>query len=157
MKTASISEIKQELTNASSKELLELCLRVIKYKKENKELLTYLLFEAHDLPSYIENIKKEMDENFLQINQSNLYLAKKSLRKILKATNKYIKYTASKEGETELLIYFCNKIKTSGIKINRSIALSNLYNNQIKKVTAVVETLHEDLQHDFTKEIDKLR
>lgn len=157
MKTASISEIKQELTNASSKELLELCLRVIKYKKENKELLTYLLFEAHDLPSYIENIKKEMDENFLQINQSNLYLAKKSLRKILKTTNKYIKYTASKEGETELLIYFCNKIKTSGIKINRSIALSNLYNNQIKKVAAVVETLHEDLQHDFTKEIDKLR
>ena len=157
MKTASISEIKQELTNASSKELLELCLRVIKYKKENKELLTYLLFEAHDLPSYIENIKKEMDENFIQINQSNLYLAKKSLRKILKATNKYIKYTASKEGETELLIYFCNKIKTSGIKINSSIALSNLYNNQIKKVTAVVETLHEDLQHDFTKEIDKLR
>ena len=157
MKTASISEIKQELTNASSKELLELCLRVIKYKKENKELLTYLLFEAHDLPSYIENIKKEMDENFIQINQSNLYLAKKSLRKILKATNKYIKYTASKEGETELLIYFCNKIKTSGIKINRSIAISNLYNNQIKKVTAVVETLHEDLQHDFTKEIDKLR
>lgn len=157
MKTASISEIKQELTNASSKELLELCLRVIKYKKENKELLTYLLFEAHDLPSYIENIKKEMDENFIQINQSNLYLAKKSLRKILKATNKYIKYTASKEGETELLIYFCNKIKTSGIKINRSIALSNLYNNQIKKVAAVVETLHEDLQHDFTKEIDKLR
>ncbi len=157
MKTASISEIKQELTNASSKELLELCLRVIKYKKENKELLTYLLFEAHDLPSYIENIKKEMDENFLQINQSNLYLAKKSLRKILKTTNKYIKYTASKEGETELLIYFCNKIKTSGIKINRSIALSNLYNNQIKKVTAIVETLHEDLLHDFTKEIDKLR
>lgn len=157
MKTASISEIKQELTNASSKELLELCLRVIKYKKENKELLTYLLFEAHDLPSYIENIKKEMDENFIQINQSNLYLAKKSLRKILKTTNKYIKYTASKEGETELLIYFCNKIKTSGIKINRSIALSNLYNNQIKKVAAVVETLHEDLQHDFTKEIDKLR
>jgi hypothetical protein len=156
LKTASISEIKQELTNASSKELLELCLRVIKYKKENKELLTFLLFEAHDLPSYIENIKKEMDEQFALINQSTLYLAKKSLRKILKTTNKYIKYTASKEAEVELLIYFCNKIKTSGIRIKKSVALTNLYNNQIKKLKAVIETLHEDLQHDYTREIEQL-
>lgn len=156
MKTASISEIKQELTNASSKELLELCMRVIKYKKENKELLTFLLFEAHDLPLYVENIKKEMDEQFALINQSTLYLAKKSLRKILKNTNKYIKYTASKEAEVELLIYFCTKIKSSGIRIKKSVALTNLYNNQVKKIKSVIETLHEDLQHDYNKEIEQL-
>ncbi|MDB5198657.1 MAG: hypothetical protein JWO92_620 [Chitinophagaceae bacterium] len=156
MKSASISEIKQELANASPKELLDLCLRVIKYKKENKELLSYLLFEAHDLPSYIENIKKEIDDQFLEINQSNLYFAKKSLRKILKITNKYIKYTTSKEAEVELLIYFCNKIKKSGIRINKSTALTNLYNNQLKKIRAVVESLHEDLQHDYNKEIEQL-
>lgn len=156
LKAASISEIKQELTNASQKELLELCLRLVKYKKENKELLTYLLFEAHDLAAYIENIKNEIDEQLIQINHSNLYFVKKSLRKILKTTNRYIKYTASKEAETELLIYFCNKIKTSGIKINKSLALTNLYNNQIKKIRAVVETLHEDLQHDFNKHIEQL-
>ena len=156
MKTASISEIKQELTNTSQKELLELCLRVIKYKKENKELLTYLLFEAHDQPSYVQNIKTEMDEQFTQINQSNLYFAKKSLRKILKTTNKYIKYTASKETEVELLIYFCTKIKDSGIRINKSVALTNLYNNQVKKIKAVIETLHEDLQHDYNREIEEL-
>lgn len=156
MKTASVSEIKNELTNASQEELLELCLRIIKYKKENKELLSYVLFEAHDLHSYIENIKKEMDEQFMQINQSNLYLAKKGLRKILKTTNKYIKYTTSKEAEVELLIYFCRKIKASGIRINKSISLSNLYNNQIKKLKGVIETLHEDLQHDYNKEIELL-
>lgn len=156
MKTASISEIKQELGNTSQKELLELCLRVIKYKKENKELLTFLLFEAHDLPSYVENIKKEMDDQFTQINHSNLYFAKKSLRKILKTTNKYIKYTASKEAEIDLLIYFCNKIKTSGIKINKSTALTNLLNNQIKKIEVKILLLHEDLQYDYKKQIDHL-
>jgi len=135
---------------------LELCLKVIKYKKDNKELINYLLFEAHDLSTYIENIKKEIDEQFLEINFSNLYFVKKSLRKILKITNKYIKYTASKEAEVELLIYFCEKIKLSGVKINKSAALANLYNNQIKKIKAVVETLHEDLQHDHNKVIEKL-
>lgn len=156
MKTSSVSEIKQELTNASQKELLDICLRVIKYKKDNKELVSFLLFEANDLQSYIENIKMEIEEQFLQINQSNLYFAKKSLRKILKIANRYIKYTQSKESEAELLIYFCNQIKTSGIRINKSTALTNLYNNQIKKIRLVVETLHEDLQHDFNKQIEKL-
>ncbi len=156
LKTASISEIKQELTNASPQELLEVCLRVIKYKKENKELLSFLLFEAHDLPAYLESIKKEMDEQFQQINRSNLYFAKKSLRKILRTTNKFIKYTTSKEAEVELLIYYCSKIKASTLQINKSAALTNLYNNQLKKIKGVVETLHEDLQHDFNKVIELL-
>ncbi|MEJ7822526.1 MAG: hypothetical protein WKF85_09410 [Chitinophagaceae bacterium] len=156
MKTASLNEIKQELSNIPQEELLELCLRLIKFKKENKELIGYLLFEANDLNSYIHNVKLEIDENFQAINQSNLYFAKKSLRKILKITNKYIKYTTSKDAEVELLIYYCHKIKTSGIEVNRSAALINLYNNQIKKIRGVIETLHEDLQHDYNKEIDKL-
>jgi len=156
MKSASISAIKHELINSSPKELLELCLRLIKYKKENKELLNYLLFEANDLHSYIESIKKEIDEQFLQINNSNLYFAKKSLRKILKSTTKYIRYTTSKETEAELLIYFCTKIKTSEIKIDKSVALKNLYANQIKKIRSVVETLHEDLQYDYNNAIQQL-
>lgn len=156
IKTASVTEIKKELSDASPEELLNLSLRLIKYKKENKELLSYLLFEAHDLTSYIQNIKKEMDEDFLQINKANLYFAKKSLRKILKITNKYIRYTSSKEAEVELLIYYCSKINASGIKINKSTALTNLYNNQIKKIRTVVGTLHDDLQHDYTKELETL-
>ena len=156
MKTASLNEIKQELSNIPQEELLELCQRLIKFKKENKELIGYLLFEANDLNGYIHNVKLEIDENFQAINQSNLYFAKKSLRKILKITNKYIKYTTSKDAEVELLIYYCHKIKTSGIEVNRSAALINLYNNQIKKIRGVIETLHEDLQHDYNKEIEKL-
>ena len=156
MKTASLSEIKQELISAPQKELLALCLRLIKYKKENKELVNYLLFEANDISSYKENIKAEMDEQFLQINQSNLYFAKKSLRKILRILNKYIKYTSSQESETELLIYFCTKIKASGIRIHKSTALTNLYNNQVNKIKNVAASLHEDLQHDYKKQIEQL-
>jgi gas vesicle protein len=156
MRTASISEIKHELTKTSQKELLELCLRIIKYKKENKELTSYLLFEAYDMPGYIAAIKKEIDEHFIQINSSSFYFIKKSLRKILRITYKHIKYISSKEAEAELLIYFCNKIKTEGIKIHKSTALTNLYNNQVKKINSVIETFHEDLQHDYNKQIEQL-
>ena len=54
MKTASISELKQELQYRSEKEIMELCLRLARFKKENKELLTYLLFEAQDEEAYLE-------------------------------------------------------------------------------------------------------
>ena len=60
MKAASIQEIKKEL-NASDLETVQaLCLRLAKYKKENKELLTYLLFEAHDEQTFSENAKEEL-------------------------------------------------------------------------------------------------
>jgi hypothetical protein len=156
LKTASVSEIKHELLNAPQKELLELCLRLIKYKKDNKELVNFLLFEANDLVGYIQNIKNEMDDQFAEVNYSNVYFAKKSFRKILRSISRYIKYTSSKEAEVELLIYFCTKIKTSGIRINRSTALTNLYNSQVKKIKNVAALLHEDLQHDYNKQIELL-
>ena len=59
MKTTSVSEIKQELQNLTAKEITELCLRLARYKKENKELLAYLLFEAHDVDAYTERVKKK--------------------------------------------------------------------------------------------------
>ena len=156
MKAASISEIKQELENSTQKELLLLCLRLAKYKKENKELLTFLLFEAGDLQSYIKNVKTEIDNQFSDINRSNLYFAKKSLRKILRMTNKFIKYSTSKQAEVELLIYYCLKIKESRIAIHKSTALINLFNMQIKKINKALELLHEDLQYDYLKEIQGL-
>ena len=58
MKAASVNEIKQQLKEVNPVELIELCLRLARFKKENKELLTYLLFEADDLQAYIANVKK---------------------------------------------------------------------------------------------------
>ena len=60
MKAATSNELKQELQASSSKQLIELCLRLAKFKKENKELLTYLLFEANDEAAYIQSIKNEI-------------------------------------------------------------------------------------------------
>jgi hypothetical protein len=156
MKSASISEIKKELNSLPEERLQELCLRMAKYKKENKELLNYLLFESHDEESYIESIKKEIDELFTEINRSNLYLVKKSLRKILRFTNKYIKYSGSKQTEIELLVYYLQKIKNSGIPIHKNTLLTNLYQQQLKKIEKALDTLHEDLQYDYRQAIEAI-
>jgi viroplasmin and RNaseH domain-containing protein len=157
MKAASISEIKQELNNIPSAQLLELCLRLAKYKKDNKELLNYLLFEGHDEQAYIQNVKDEIEQEFTEINTSNLYFAKKSLRKILRNTAKHIRYTASKQAEVELLIHFCQTLKDSVIPIKNGTVIYNLYHFQIKKVAKTIATLHEDLQYDYLKQLKKLQ
>jgi hypothetical protein len=156
MKTATIQEIKQELLAVNPTQLLELCLRLAKFKKENKELLTFLLFEAHDEEGYINSVKQLIDEGFTEIPRPNLYLTKKTLRKILRITNRYIKYAGSKQAETALLIYFCRKIKESGIPYQKTTVLNNLYELQLKKIKVALGQLHEDLQYDYRREVDTL-
>ena len=153
MKTASLNELKKEIENLSPKELKDLCIHFAKYKKENKELLTYLLFEAHDNEAYINGVKVQIDELYEEINKSNMYYAKKSLRKILRLTNKYIKYTGSKQVEVELLIYYCKKLRKSGIAFQKSTALSNIYLRQVEKIKKALNTLHEDLQFDYEEDV----
>lgn len=156
MKAASIQEIKQELQSLSPSELAGICLRLARFKKDNKELLTYLLFEASDESAYIENVKKEIDGEFIELPKPNLYLTKKSLRKVLRNTAKQIRYTGSPQAEVELLTYFCRKIRSSGIPIKDSPVLTNLYRQQLKKVRAVIATMHEDLQYDYLRALKGL-
>ena len=156
MKTATIKEIKQELSTRSPKELMDLCLRLANFKKENKELLTYLLYEASNESTYIEGIKSEMDQEFLNINTKSYFYIKKSVRKILRNIKKYIRYSKKKETEVELLIYFCSELKNMNPPIKKNITLLNLYNRQIDLIKKTLTSLHEDLQYDFGKELEAL-
>jgi len=156
MKAASLKEIKTELNTLHPSKVLELCMYLVKYKKENKELLTYLLFEASDEQFYIKEIKEQIDELYTGVNKSNLYLAKKTLRKILRITNKYIKYSGSKQTEVELLIYFCKKFQKSSIPKHANTVLGNMYTRQIQKINKALSTLHEDLQYDYAEELKLL-
>ena len=156
MRAVTVREINQELTYRTPKELRDLCLRLARFKKENKELLTYLLFESSDEQSYIESVKREIDDQFAHINRKSYYLMKKSVRKILSTTRKYIRYSLKKQTEVELLIYFCTKLKALSPSIKKSPGLLSLYNRQIEGIIAKVSLLHEDLRHDYSLELNEL-
>ncbi len=157
MKAATLKEIKTELNHRSTQELLALCLRLSKFKKENKELLTYLLFESADEENFIQSIKKKIDADFEIINTKSFFYIKKSVRKILRELKKFIRYSQNKETEVELLLYFCLKMKEFKPSINRNTTLTNLYNRQIDFIKKKVENLHEDLQHDYQLELEELK
>ena len=156
MKAASVSEIKGALKEQKANQLIELCLRLARFKKENKELLTYLLFEAGDVELYIKNVKEEMSEEFGQVNTKNIYYAKKTLRKILRTANKYIRYTGSKTAEAEILLHYAINFKALNLPLQKSTALKKIYDAQKKKIAAAIDTMHEDLQYDYVKQLESL-
>jgi hypothetical protein len=156
MKAATVHEIKQELSSLPASRLTEMILSLAKFKKDNKELLTYLLFEASDLSAYIAGVKKEIDLGFEDLPKPNLYLTKKSLRKVLRSTTRQIRYTSSPQAEVELLTYFLQSIHRSGIPVHKHPVLTNLYQAQLKKVRTVIASLHEDLQYDYERELKGL-
>lgn len=156
MKPSSVSDLKKELENLPSAELVNLCLRLIKHKKDNKELVDYLLFESGDRNQFIKKVKEEIDLQFSEIKNMNLYFVRKSLRKILRIVNKYCKLIADKSAEAELNIYFCVKVKQSEIPYYGNAKLENLYKNQLKKSNSLIKKLHEDVRADFTRELEGL-
>lgn len=156
MITASLHEIKKELHTLDPETIAGLCMRLAKYKKENKELLNYLLFEAHHEQAYVASVKETIDELFTTLPPRNLYLIKKTLRKILRIVNKQIKYSGIKETEVELRIYFCINVKEAKIPLSTGTVLFNLYRQQLNKIHAALNKLPEDLQADYQQEVERL-
>jgi len=156
MKPATIAQIKKELQHKSDQELIDYCLRLSKFKKENKELLSYLLFQSDDEQAYIDAIQEDIDEKLESINTSNYYYVKKSLRRILRDTKKFIRYSSKKETEVELLLHFCYRLSEFKPSVFKNKTLENMYVRQINVIESKIDALHEDLQYDYNLELEQL-
>ena len=157
MKTASVSEIKRELGDRSTKELKDTILRLARFKKENKELLTYVLFESADENTYIESVKQEINSMFDEINTTSYYYIKKSVRKILRHTKTRIRYSLNKQTEVELLLWFCLKLASFKPSIRNNIALENILLKQLQGIRKTMPKLHEDLRYDYDKILQSIK
>ncbi len=156
MKAVTVKKLKDELAHQSSVDLINLCLQLSKFKKENKELLTYLLFESHNEEGYIESVKEQVDELFEGINIKSYFYIRKSVRKILTLTKKYIRYSKKKETEVELLLHFCQKLKDFKPSMKKSPRLMATFDRQVVLIRKAISTLHEDLQYDYELELNNL-
>lgn len=155
MKTEKLADLKKELSHKTVPELVAVCLRLAKYKKENKELLSYLLYDAYDALAYAEKIKAVLQTDFEALNK-HYYYSTKSLRKILRNLNKHAKYTQVKQVEVELLIWFCKNYLVYVDKSTSYKPLQALFIRQLDKIAKLIAALEDDLQYDYTLEFKNL-
>lgn len=156
MKAATVNQIKKELKLCSRDEAINYCLKLARFKKENKELLTYLIFESSDEERYVTNIKIEVEQLFSEINTDSYYYIKKSVRKILRRIKTFSRYSLKKETEVELTIHFCQQLRTMRPSFQNNVALLNLYKRQLLAIQKLTANLHEDLQYDYSLMLDEL-
>jgi len=155
--TYGVADIKKELQHLDNTQLTELCLRLVRYKKENKELTGYLLFNADNERAFMESLMAESGLMFSQLPHNNYQLAK-SLRKILRILNKYIKFMSSTEAEIEILINFCrNYIQYVDKRASSSYKpLRLILTRQLDKISKAITKLHEDLQFDYSQDFNAM-
>lgn len=150
-----LQDIKKELQHLSGQQIAELCLRLARHKKENKELLAYLLFEADNNPVFLEKVKAETGFMFSQMPVRS-YEAAKYLRKLLRLLGKYIKFMASKEAEIELLLNFCAGYIQYADRKTSYKPLRLILVRQVEKIRAAIGKLHEDMQYDYTTDYNTM-
>lgn len=150
-----LQDIKKELQHLPGLQIADLCLRLARHKKENKELLAYLLFESNNQADFIEKIKAEAGFMFSQLPVRS-YEAAKYLRKILRLIGKYVKFIASKEAEIDLLLNFCSNYIQYADRKTSYKPLRLILIRQVEKIRTAVGKLHEDLQMDFANEYNAM-
>ncbi|MGB4398600.1 MAG: hypothetical protein WBJ10_04465 [Daejeonella sp.] len=155
MKPEKLSDIKKELAGRTVQELTEICLRIAKYKKENKELLNYLLFDSDDPLLFSEKVKTFLEEDFKAM-QKHYYHSTKSLRKILRIMNRYAKYTGNKQVEVEFSLWFCTNFLHYADLNTSHKPLQAIFIRQLEKISRLLPKLHEDLQFDYQGEFETL-
>lgn len=152
MKAASIAEIKKTLVRLEHGDLLEVCLRLARFKKDNKELLTYLLFLSKDEQGFANYLCDEIDEQFRQTPNAH----KKTIRKLIRWMNKVLRFPKTKDTEVQVRLHFCRQLKGSKTPFRKSRVMTNMYNSQLKKVRTVIQKFHIDIQSEIDAEIRQL-
>ncbi|MFN3194221.1 MAG: hypothetical protein ACE361_27175 [Aureliella sp.] len=152
MKAATISQLKKELVKLDHDELLEVCIRLAKFKVESKELLTYLLTRADDEIGYAGELCDEIDEQICSPGK----IHKKTLRKVVRWINKCLRFSGDKETELQVRIHFCRRIKEMRVSFGDCRVSQNMYATQLKKIAATIDKVHPDLQFDFRQQLSGL-
>ena len=152
MKAAALSQIKKELAKLDHDELLDVCVRLAKFKVESKELLTYLLMHADDEIGYADELCDEIDE---QLDTSGR-IHKRTLRKVVRWMDKCLRFSGNKETELQVRIHFCRRIKDKRISFGGCRVSENMYATQLKKIDKAIEKVHPDLQFDFSRQLSGL-
>jgi len=157
IKPASLSLIKKELQQYHPDTLRDIILRLSKLKTENKELLSYLLFDSQDLGTYIADVKVEIDNLLDEAIKKPSYKMFKDVKKIVTSITRVSRYTGFKETQAELLVYLCKKLIDKKCMSRSFIALNRLFEKQLDKVENMLQYVHEDLRSDYSEEIRILR
>lgn len=150
-----LSDIKKELSGLDKAELILLCIRMAKLKKENKEFLSFLISDSDDPQYYAEKLKPELDAVWQEPFRS-VWALNKSLRKSLRLISKYRRFTAHLRGELELMIYFQQGFFEHWKHGFNNRRFESMSDQNLRKIHKLLSQIDEEFRADYQPQIDDL-
>ncbi len=157
MNVLSIGEVKKNLKHLTDDELSALLIKLAKYKKVNKEYLSFLLLNESNEDLYVEEVKEHLTELLDNINQSSIQYAKKTLRKVLRVLKQCSAFSEKDVTQLELSVFFCNELNKLQRSIRNHSIVQGMYNREVTKIDKIMKCMHEDLVADYETEWSQLK
>lgn len=157
MKVASAQEIRKTLLNMEPREITDVVMRMLRYKKDNKELASYLLYNSSDEQAFVDEITEEINASFAELKYEGAYKYTKQIRKIIRLANKPIRYSGLPSTQVEVLLCILENLKPILSGKHGSNVLSGIYMRQVDIVAKAMDKLHEDIRYDYVKQFERLR
>lgn len=150
-----LSDIKKELALLDKAQLMALCTRMAKLKKENKEFLSYLISDADDPQFYAEKLKAELDVVWKEPFYS-VWALNKSLRKSLRLISKYRRFTSHLRGELELMLHFQQGFFDHWKHGFNNRRFESMSDQNLRKIHKLFGQIDEEFRADYQAQIDDL-
>jgi membrane-anchored protein YejM (alkaline phosphatase superfamily) len=157
MNVLSLSEIRKNLKHLSDEELCVILTKLAKFKKVNKEYVSFLLLNESNEDLYVEEVKEHLLELLENLNQSSIQYAKKTLRKVLKILRQCAAFSEKDVTQLDLSIFFCHELNKLQRSIRNHSIVQGMYNREITRMDKVLKAMHEDLVSDYQIEWTNLK
>ncbi len=153
MKAASIKQLRTEIGNLPPHKLAALTERLIKYKKDNKELASYIIFYEEDEAGFADDVETALEEQFGLINFKTAFFAKKGLRKMIRIANKFLRYTPNKSTQARIIMDVLSRLALIPASLKKNTQIKNMQVSLLKKLDDILLQVHQDERHDFEKQL----
>lgn len=155
MDAASLADIRKELAHQSPAELMELVVRLARFRLDNKALIGYWLFDRTNQAQFLAQVHLALDEALASMNFSSAYFVKKSLRKWQRQVNLYGRICGEPWMLADLQGYYVWTCLRAQKKVMYPDYFVELIRAAQRKFNTLLLKLEPDMQHDMQRQFER--
>ncbi|MFM7709422.1 MAG: hypothetical protein ACKO5C_00765 [Ferruginibacter sp.] len=151
-----VQELRKRTADLQTSELIQLLSRLMRFKRENKELVAYELFVRDQPEVWFSEIRESFNSELETMNTSHPYFMKKTMRKLIRRAKTYARYAGDPAIESELFCGLLEVFNEHHLHVHPSDIVRKIYYDTFTRLEKNISKLHEDLQYDFERRLADL-
>ena len=148
-----IHELRVKTNDLSVESLHRLLTRLMRFKRENKELVAFELFIRAEPENWFADIREECNVTLNEMNTSHPYFMRKTMRKLIRTLKTYARYAGDPAIEAELLCILLEAFHQKHLHEHTAEKIRKIVTDTQVRLQKMISKLHDDLQYDFIRRL----